>query len=106
MEYAAPPERRGLRPCPIRRTASKPVERLVAKDSADEDWVLGFSPHSRQERLRRSHDFVQDALVPLSLLQYGAHVDRVDDLEVELLLGVHLEERVEGRRDRKSTRLN
>src|SRR5439155_152810 len=98
MEHAAPSEGRGLRPCPVRRTATKPVEGLVAKDSADEDRVFGFGADPRQECLRRSHDLMQEALVPPSLLQDRAQVDRVDDLEVELVLGVHLEERFEGRR--------
>src|SRR5205807_10379769 len=98
VEHTAPPKGRGLRPCPVRRTATKPVERLVAKNPAHEDRVFGFGAHPRQERLRGSHDLVQDVLVPPSLLQDGVHVDRVDDLEVELVLGVHLEERFEGRR--------
>ena len=98
MEHAAPPKGRGLRPCPVRRTATKPVEGLVAKDPADEYRVFGFGADPRQECLRRSHDLMQEALVPPSLLQDRAQVDRVDDLEVELVLGVHLEERFEGRR--------
>src|SRR5207302_9393280 len=49
MEHAAPPKARRLRPCPVRRTATKPAERLPADDPADEARAFGLGADPRQK---------------------------------------------------------
>ena len=100
VEHSAPPEGHRVRPRAVGGTAAVPVEGLVSQDPADQDRVLRLGAHPRQERFRGPYDLTQHVLVPAGLLQQRPGVDRVDGLEVELLLGVHLQEGLEDRQFR------
>ncbi len=94
-ENPAPPERHRADPIRIRRAALIPVEGLRAQDRADQQRVLRLGADPGQQRFGRPEDLAQDSFVAVRLPDQSLRVDRVDRLDVELLLGVHLQERHE-----------